>query len=445
MLKWVLVLCIISNACKVNEDCHRLHECISNECVHKTLTPITFYDIIGAFCVLSVSSIANASGLGGGSLMTIIMITIFNFSVAHGVALSQITVFAGTLLGTLMRLHLRHPTRDRPAIDYEFLLIIIAPLLFGTTLGVLLSMMTPPWLILSILTIILIWVTFEAAIASVRAYSLENRENNLVPKEPESSDEQLNITYVTSDRIAKPLKRIIKGEQLCAPPVIGIVLSLIYVYNVIILLMRGSYYFMSIIDIDFCSVEYWVLTGSTAGFSLLLAMIIAFYLNHRTREKINVGYNFDDYDMIWSFWPCLICVFSAIIAGVLSGLLSVGGGLLMSPIMLKLGLRPQVVIPTSSVLHVLTSSLALIIYIISGRVEYYYAIWVSGAALIGSMLGILGIKFMVNKYKRASIMIITMTFLFALCAVIIPAYGIIEYATSSTKEITSSYCPNEII
>ena len=86
--------------------------------------------------------------------MTIILIVIFDFHIVEAVPLSQVTVCAGTFIGTLLRIHLRHPTRDRPAIDYELLLLVISPLLLGTSIGVLLEMLITSWLALGLLSII---------------------------------------------------------------------------------------------------------------------------------------------------------------------------------------------------------------------------------------------------------------------------------------------------
>ena len=99
----------------------------------------------------------------------------------------------------------------------------------------------------------------------------------------------------------------------------------------------------------------------------------------------------------------------------------------MSPILFRLGLRAEVVVPTSSILYVLTSSMAVILYIISGKIFYLMLLIVAGFSLVGSVLGIFGIRALVNKYQRASIMVIAMTILFALCTIIIPTYGIVSF------------------
>jgi uncharacterized membrane protein YfcA len=420
MLLWV----VSSGSCVSNSDCSHSNLCISGSCSHKALLPINGFDVLGELCVVMISALANASGLGGGALMTITLLVVFNFP-----------------LGALLRIRLRHPFRDRPAIDYELLLLTITPLLLGTNVGVFLEMIFPAWTILGILTLLLGWITFEGARASYKAFSIENKERGKQLKADSiNSEEHLNVTYVTSDLIALPLKKILDTEKKIAPPIIVILMLLIYLYNVLASLIRGTAYFTSIASIEHCSSTYYFVTLGFFLFAILLTLIISIYLHKRTREKINVGYNFDDYDMIWKFWPSLLCSFGALVSGLSAGLLSVGGGMVMSPIMYRLGLRPQVVVPTSSMLFLLTSSLAVVLQVISGQVLYDYALWVGAGALLGSALGILGIKKLVEKYERASFMVIAMTILLGLSCVIIPSYGIVHYLDSLGQEIVQGYC-----
>ena len=439
MCKWLLLIIFLASSCKTDSECSRLYICTDQNCEHKDLFPLSLNDIFGSFAILCASCLANASGLGGGPLMTIILIVIFDFHIAEAVPLSQVAVCAGTFIGTILRIHLRHPTCDRPAIDYELLLLVISPLLLGTSIGVLLEMLISSWLTLGLLSIILAWITFEATRLSIRSYKKETfeRAQPLTTQDNESE----NIIYVSSDEIGIPLRSIIKSEQKIAPPMIVAMLIVIYLYNILCILMRGSSYFDSIVSIPFCSNEYWAMTFVVMLSMIVVTVVISIYLRYRTRKKIVVGYNFDDADLIWGLWPCLICAVSGVFAGACAGLLSIGGGIVMSPILFRLGLRTQVVVPTSSILYVLTSSMAVILYIISGKLLYTYALIVAGFSLIGSVLGIFGIRVLVNKYQRASIMAIAMTILFALCTIIIPTYGIVYFSTNNVTEVPVSYCP----
>jgi uncharacterized membrane protein YfcA len=427
-----------NSVCSTNNNCTELYICDNGACRHKDIFPISYYDVLGSICIICVSALANASGLGGGPLMTIIMLVIFKFSLSDAVPLSQLAVLSGTFVGTLLRLHLRHPTRDKPAIDYEFLLLIITPLLLGTSLGVLLEMISPVWVVLGLLTLILVWITFESASASIRAYNVETKERTQLIKPDHLNEESPEVMYVSSDQIAIPLKKILDSERQKAPLLIVSILFLIYIFNVAMSFFRDSHY----LNITPCSSTYWIFIGCSILSSLFIMLLISIYLKYRTRKKINVGYNFDDCDLIWNFRPSFICSLAAMVAGLSAGLLSIGGGIVMTPIMLKLGLRPQVVVPTSSVLYVLTSSTAIVFYIISDKLLYSYSVLVSGSCFIGSILGIFGIKLLVNRFKRASLMIICMAFLLAICTIIVPVYGIIHFSSDLNNSI-NKYCTED--
>ena len=437
----IAVIVTLVTSCTSDENCSRQEVCSDSKCLHKTLVPISFFDFLGSFLVICVSALANASGLGGGPLMTIILLVIFNFDTSSAVSLCQVTVFSGTLLGASSRLALRHPTRDKPAIDYEMLLVTITPLLLGTTLGVLIEQYLPSWSVLAMLSLLLAWITFEAAVGAYKAYALENKEKSVALKN-ESEDEPENVTYVSSEQIAKPLKKIINSEKKLAPPGIVGILLFVYLYMVIGSLIRGGTKVKSIAGLEFCKGEYWSATYVFIALALGISFGIIRYLKWRIMKKINVGYNFDDYDMIWNYTPSFICFACALMAGTSAGLLSIGGGIVMSPIMIKLGLRPQCVVATSSVLYVLTSSLAVLLHSISGNLNFAYSCWLAGSSLIGSLIGTFVMKVLVRRFQRASIMIFTMTILLALCTVVVPVYGVAFYDVIS-KEMKREFCLSE--
>jgi uncharacterized membrane protein YfcA len=440
MGKWIFIFWVVyfAAACSSDNACHREEVCDNGTCLHKSLFPLSIFDIVGALLVVCVSAFANASGLGGGPLMTIILLVIFNFDTASAVSLCQITVFSGTLLGASSRLTLRHPTREKPAIDYEMLIVTITPLLLGTTLGVLIEQYSPSWTVLALLSLILAWITFEAAAGAFKAYALENREKAQTLKNNQEEEVE-NVVYVSSDQIARPLKKIVESEKKIAPPGLVSMIFAVYLFMVLGSLIRGGPRVKSIAGFDFCKEEYWDATYVFIALALVISAGIIRYLKSRTHQKISVGYNFDDYDMIWNYTPSCICFTCALLAGTSAGLLSIGGGIVMSPIMIKLGLRPQVVVATSSVLYVLTSSLAVILHSISGSLNLGYSLWLAASSLVGSCVGILGMKVLVKRFERASIMIFAMTLLLALCTLVVPIYGVAFYDVIS-KEKNKDFC-----
>jgi uncharacterized membrane protein YfcA len=145
----------LSFACSSDSDCPNLNICSSDDCVHKSLYPPAAEEIIGTILIVILGALANAGGLGGGIFMIPLLILMFFFTTHEAVPLSSIFVFGGSLIAFGLRFKQKHPTRYRPVIFYEMIMVLISPLLVGTTLGVLLNQMFPEWLIQAILTIVL--------------------------------------------------------------------------------------------------------------------------------------------------------------------------------------------------------------------------------------------------------------------------------------------------
>merc|ERR1719333_1785893 len=126
-----------------------------------------FSDHVGAdvgamFGVLFGAMIAAGGGLGGGGVFVPIFILILQYPPKYAAALSQATIFGGSIVNLIMNLKKYHPTRQhRPLTDFSTLLIFEPMLLVGTIIGVLLNVMFPDILILILLAMVLTYATIR--------------------------------------------------------------------------------------------------------------------------------------------------------------------------------------------------------------------------------------------------------------------------------------------
>ena len=56
------------------------------------------------------------------------------------------------------------------------------------------------------------------------------------------------------------------------------------------------------------------------------------------------------------------------VAGLIAGLIGIGGGMVLGPLMLQMGILPQVVTSTAATMVALTSSSAAVLFLTSGQV-----------------------------------------------------------------------------
>ena len=110
-------------------------------------------------------------------------------------------------------------------------------------------------------------------------------------------------------------------------------------------------------------------------------------------------------DIVWSKSNIIKFVLIGSITGALSTYMGIGGGMLTTPVMINVGMIPEVVVATSSISTFFSSIISVINYIISGKLIWDYGIVFSISSALGSILGLKLSDYILHKYKRQSIII----------------------------------------
>ena len=107
-----------------------------------------------------------------------------------------------------------------------------------------------------------------------------------------------------------------------------------------------------------CSAAYWAVTA--AGFLLLLGVSLASGRRLVARAQLNeaVGRQPAEGDIAWDRQRAAQCMRWTLCAGIVAGLVGVGGGMLLGPLMLQMGVLPQVSAATTGTM-ILTLTLTL--------------------------------------------------------------------------------------
>lgn len=72
--------------------------------------------------------------------------------------------------------------------------------------------------------------------------------------------------------------------------------------------------------------------------------------------RLAIGYKYDENDIKWTKGICLKFPIYGFLCGILAGLLGIGGGLVLGPLLLELGLHPLISTATTNFLVLFTSS-----------------------------------------------------------------------------------------
>ncbi|KAL8107117.1 hypothetical protein AgCh_023779 [Apium graveolens] len=150
-----------------------------------------------------------------------------------------------------------------------------------------------------------------------------------------------------------------------------------------------------------CSTEYWVLNflqvPVSVGVSLYEA--ISLYTGRRV-----IASNGESGTNVRASQLFVYCSFS-VLAGVVGGLLGLGGGFIMGPLFLEFGIPPQVTSATATFGMMFSSSMSVVEYYLLNRFPVPYALYFILVAAIAAFVGQDVVTRVVSILGRASIII----------------------------------------
>ena len=141
--------------------------------------------------------------------------------------------------------------------------------------------------------------------------------------------------------------------------------------------------------IPYCGLNYWALKGIAFASMFVFAIGMGRRAVSKSSRKQMVDYPFVDGDVLWD-WPKMVFYGKwTFVAGIVAGLIGIGGGMVLGPLMLQMNVLPQVSTATTATMIVLTSSYVAIMYVVGGMVPLDYAGFYFSVAFCGVSLLVL--------------------------------------------------------
>eukprot|EP00659_Diplonema_papillatum_P002063 gene2063-3155_t len=154
--------------------------------VDPLLTSRAMLDIIVSLLAMLATISAAGAGIGGGGLLVPIYLIVMGWPTTVAVPLSNATIFGNAVTNIFINFPLRHPTADRPLVDFDLALILIPMELCGSLVGVLLNLIFPQWLTLACLFILLVFTTWRTYGKGKATWDKENVERRKVQRRNEA-------------------------------------------------------------------------------------------------------------------------------------------------------------------------------------------------------------------------------------------------------------------
>jgi uncharacterized membrane protein YfcA len=346
-------------------------------------------------------------------------------------------------------------------------MLIIPPILFGSLFGVMVNKILPSVAILSMLTIVLIFITAMTLKNGIKLYKAETRNrsektakqnevqegNVCVPQEPpgviegeliekvslnkekETPTEQQAVDsspvideekFADKPEISPELEMIYKRESRQFPLVPWVWIIFIVAYVAVGLIIRGGSKGKSLAGIEFCGDGFKIFYAIWSAVLLLLTFLPFIYLVRLKKTYDRLNYDYDEYDIKWTVKGCTQVWMAGLVGGFLGSLLGFGASLIVAPILVQWRLRSLVIGPTAALMTLIGSAIAVMQYAIQKNLDWEYAGWLAMIALLGSLTGVLIITHLMKKLGRPSLLVLILAVVLGIASVIVPVYLVLD-------------------
>jgi uncharacterized membrane protein YfcA len=427
--------------CRTTKDCQNGNDAFYRACLptgdlkrhphemecrtKKLFEPFTVWDGLSSFLVFLGGAVASGAGIGGGGVYVPLFIL---FGWGKGAVERSLGATTGLSIAMMIMIApRRHPEVNRPLIDYKTMLLLEPIVLLGTVPGKNLNKVFPTLLLYILLLLLLIvicirtWQKYfrfarqqkekeealKAAASKDKPLSADQQQRVLDSKKslyldtmpgPSALDEVEIIDTIAESiqsqrqrkkTLAEKLTDMVEEETKQPWKTIG---ALILCWSVILIIASIIRFGLTCGTAEYIAVNV-VYIPSLVIFTILAAVM----LNKEYLRKVEFGYKFADGDLLYTkrntmVWPSLF-----FISGLLASLLGIGGGMVIGPLLLEIGLNPVVSNATTACMTLFTASAATLQYLVTNQDSFDYFLWY---LMITFCAGLVGRKFIQGYLKR---------------------------------------------
>jgi len=374
-------------------------------------------DILLMSMTFIISIITTIGGVGGGGLLIPLFMLLGGFLLIESIPLTIITILGDTLVRIFFLYNKKHPLNEKRDLIYFPPLLLISLFDANTSFfGVILSNFTP-----SLITIICLLSVLSITFYKSMKKALTTYNNEIkYEKNPNAGlklividgigeyfkiDDLENSNFIIHDEE----NNIHEEEMIVFDGIEGYIekgdsQKMKYFYTSIMFfnLLIISIFSITRESFSICNIYYWLHSlGQFFSCSILGYFTIQLILNDY-KEKKNNNFSFIQGDIEWTSSVIKKFVLIGSFTGFISTYIGIGGGMLTTPIMIQVGMLPEVVVATSSISTLCSCIISCINYLVEGELPIIYGSVFAICSALGSIAGIYTSNFILHKYKKQS-------------------------------------------
>ncbi|KAJ8756191.1 hypothetical protein K2173_024738 [Erythroxylum novogranatense] len=376
--------------------------------------------VLGTIIGFFGSAFGSVGGVGGGGIYVPMLTLIIGFDAKSSIAISKCMITGAAGATVYYNLKLRHPTLELPIIDYNLALLIQPMLVLGISIGVAFNVIFADWMITVLLIVLFLGMSTKAFFKGVETWSKETIVKQEATRRLQSNDdgtEELEYEPIpggpsTNKQTAMPERKI---EVSVVENVYWKELGLLFTVWFIILILEIVKNYTTI-----CSVAYWVLNLLQIPVAVGFSLYEAIYLYKGKRKVASTS----EEGTKWQVHKLVLYCASGLLAGVVGGLLGLGGGFILTPLFLELGIPPQVSSATATFAMTFSASMSVVEYYLLKRFPVPYALYFVAVTTVAAFVGQHVVRKLVTLLGRASLIVFILAFTIFVSAVSLGGVGI---------------------
>ncbi|KAI3468248.1 hypothetical protein Pfo_024911 [Paulownia fortunei] len=377
--------------------------------------------VLGSIIGFFGAAFGSVGGVGGGGIFVPMLTLIIGFDAKSATAISKCMIMGAAVSTVYYNLKLRHPTIDMPIIDYDLALLIQPMLMLGISIGVAFNVIFADWMVTVLLIILFIGTSTKAFLKGVETWRKETIMKKEAAKQLETNgngNEEAEYKLIPGG----PSKNTETEAKDFEEPEVGVLENVCWKEFGLLVFVWLAYLALQIIKnyTTTCSAIYWVVNLLQIPVSFCVSGYEAISLYKGWRKlgsKGDAGTNFKVYQL-------LIYCFFGVVAGLVGGLLGLGGGFIMGPLFLELGVPPQVSSATATFAMMFSSSMSVVEYYLLKRFPVPYALYFVAVATVAAFIGQHVVRKLIIVMGRASIIIFILSFTIFVSAISLGGVGI---------------------
>lgn len=369
------------------------------------------------------SAFGTVGGVGGGGIFVPMLTLIVGFDTKSAAALSKCMIMGASTSSVWYNLRVRHPTREVPILDYDLALLFQPMLMLGITVGVALSVVFPYWLITVLIIILFIGTSSRSFYKATEMWKEETLlKKELARQQATMVNSRGELLIDTDYEPLMPREEKSRVQIFC--------FNLRWKRILVLMAVWVSFLLIQAIknDVEVCSVWYWVLFCLQFPVALVVFgyEAVKLYKDQKKMKSTGSGECICEASIEWTVMPIIFCALCGVLGGTVGGLLGSGGGFILGPLLIEIGVIPQVASATATFVMMYSSSLSVVEFYFLKRFPIPYALYLMMVSVLAGFFGQCFVRKLVRILGRASIIVFILSGVIFACAITMGVIGVVS-------------------